>query len=272
MSQLVFGLLTLTFLLPVPVVAEDKPAAAQQEKKSEKAKLNYLLYLPPGYEKAEKPLPLILFLHGAGETGSDLKKVKIHGPPKLIEKKKDFEFIVVSPQAPTRGWKSESLLALLDDVEKQYKVDKDRVYVTGLSMGGYGTWSLAAAAPGRFAAIAPICGGGNPRTAEKLKGLPIWVFHGAKDTAVPLKRSEDMVQALKDAGHEVKFTVYPNAGHDSWTTSYDNPELYKWFLSHKRRESKRSLTPAEGPGVSRRGPGPSRGCGTRPCAGPPGGT
>ena len=221
--------------LCVPLRAEDKPA--QQVKKSEKAGLTYLLYLPPGYEKDEKKtFPLILFLHGAGETGSDINKVKVHGPPKLVEKGQKFEFIVVSPQAPTRGWKPDSLLALLDEVEKMNRVDKDRVYVTGLSMGGFGTWALAAAAPERFAAIAPICGGGNPRTADKLKGLPIWVFHGAKDNAVPLKRSEDMVKALKEAGNEVKFTVYPNAGHDSWTESYNNPELYKWFLSNTRRK------------------------------------
>lgn len=222
--------------LAVTARADDKPA--QQEKHSDKAMLNYLLYLPPGYDKADKSFPLILFLHGAGETGNDLNLVKKHGPPKIVAKKKDFPFIVVSPQAPVRGWKPKQLLALLDDVESKYKVDKDRVYLTGLSMGGYGTWSLAAAAPGRFAAIAPICGGGNPKTAEKLKDMPIWVFHGAKDRAVPLKRSEDMVAALKKAGNKVKFTVYPNAGHDSWTESYNNPELYKWFLEHRRRGAK----------------------------------
>jgi predicted peptidase len=237
MKRLAFALLSIAFLLPAFVRADEKPA--QEAKKSETANLHYLLYLPRGYdEDAKKTYPLILFLHGAGETGTDLKKVKIHGPPKLVDKKRDFEFIIVSPQAPTRGWKPSALLALLDDVEKEYRVDKDRVYLTGLSMGGFGTWNLAATAPGRFAAIAPICGGGDPKTAEKLKGLPIWVFHGAKDNAVPLKRSEDMVKALKEAGHEVKFTIYPNAAHDSWTATYDNPELYKWFLSHKRGDSK----------------------------------
>jgi predicted peptidase len=238
MKRFALALLGFAFLAPSLIRADEKPAPAQQEKRSEKAKLNYLLYLPPGYEKAEKPFPLILFLHGAGETGNDLKKVKVHGPPKVVEKKRDFEFIVVSPQAPTRGWRTDALLALLDEVEKEYKVDKDRVYLTGLSMGGYGTWSLASAAPERFAAIAPICGGGNPRMADKLKTMPIWIFHGAKDTLVKPIRSEGMVKALKDVGNEVKFTLYPNAGHDSWTATYDNPELYKWFLSHKRHDSK----------------------------------
>jgi predicted peptidase len=220
------------------------PKGTQTEKRSEKAGLNYLLYLPPGYEKADRPLPLILFLHGAGETGKNLSMVKKHGPPKLVEKK-DFPFIVVSPQAPVRGWRPQALLTLLDEVSGMYKVDKDRVYLTGLSMGGFGTWALAATAPNRFAAIAPICGGGartpqgREEMASKLKGMPIWVFHGGKDTAVPIKRSEEMIESLKKAGNEgVKFTVYPNAGHDSWTESYNNPKLYEWFLSHTRKGSK----------------------------------
>src|SRR5262245_60183544 len=169
--------LTLAAVLALGAAAAARAAdtPAQKEKRSEKAMLNYLLFLPAGYEKSDKPFPLILFLHGAGETGNDLAKVKKHGPPKVVEKKKDFPFIVVSPQAPQRGWRTDQLLALLDEVEGQYRVDKDRVYLTGLSMGGYGTWRLAAAAPERFAALAPICGGGDPGSAEKLKGLPIWV-------------------------------------------------------------------------------------------------
>ncbi|MGE3818765.1 MAG: prolyl oligopeptidase family serine peptidase [Isosphaeraceae bacterium] len=201
-----------------------------------KVKLNYLLFLPEGYEAdKEKRWPLMLFLHGAGESGDALEKVKAHGPPKLLEKKTDFPFIVVSPQSPGRGWNPDTLNALLDDLSARYRVDPDRVYLTGLSMGGFGTWALAASRPDRFAAIAPICGGGNPRDAEKLKGLPIWVFHGAKDPVVPLGASESMVNALKAAGAaEVKFTVYPDASHDSWTETYDNPAFYEWLLSHKR--------------------------------------
>jgi len=225
--------LLLLLLAVLPARAQDAPA--QKEMQDEKSKLKYLLYLPPGYEKASEPLPLIVFLHGRGETGDDLKKVKIHGPPKVVEKKKDFPFIVVSPQAPQPRWRPAEVIALIDGVCDKYKVDKDRIYLTGLSMGGFGTWATAAVYPDRFAAIAPICGGGDPRTAEKLKGLPIWVFHGAKDSAVPPARSEAMVKALKEAGHEVKYTLYPDAGHDSWTVTYDNPELYKWFLEHKRR-------------------------------------
>ncbi|HEX5444020.1 MAG TPA: prolyl oligopeptidase family serine peptidase, partial [Pirellulales bacterium] len=190
-----------------------------------------------GYGEGDKKWPLILFLHGSGESGDDLNKVKIHGPPKIVETKHDFPFIVVSPQSSRRGWNVDALKGLLDEVLADYRVDRNRVYLTGLSMGGFGTWSLAAAYPDTFAAIAPICGGGNPSEAKRLKDLPIWVFHGAKDPAVPLQRSQDMVDALKAAGADeknLKFTVYPDAGHDSWTETYNNPELYKWLLSHQR--------------------------------------
>jgi predicted peptidase len=200
-------------------------------------RLNYLTYLPAEYGKdKEKKWPLMLFLHGSGESGSDVEKVKVHGPPKLIAAGKDMPFIVISPQCPNarEGWDPEALTALLDEVGEKYTVDPDRVYLTGLSMGGYGTWALAAAHPERFAAAAPICGGGRPRTAGRLKSLPLWVFHGAKDATVPLSQSQEMVDALKAAGGDVRFTVYPEAGHDSWTETYDNPELYTWLLSHKR--------------------------------------
>ncbi len=215
-------------------------AASQQAKHFEskitvKAKLDYWLALPAGYENSKEKWPLVLFLHGAGESGTDLAKVKVHGPPKLVEAGREFPFILISPQSPGRGWNPDTLNALLDDVISKYRVDKDRVYLTGLSMGGYGTWALAAAHPEKFAAIAPICGGGNPSDAKKLARLPVWVFHGAKDPTVPLKRSEEMVQAVKAAGGNVKFTVYPEAGHDSWTETYNNPEFYTWLLAQKRK-------------------------------------
>jgi predicted peptidase len=215
------------------------PAPAQQANHFEKkititAKLDYLLSLPADYGHSRKRWPLVLFLHGSGESGNDLAKVKTHGPPKLVETKGAFPFILVSPQCPGRGWNADVLNALLDQMVRKYRVDKDRVYLTGLSMGGYGTWSLAAAHPEKFAAIAPICGAGNVADAPKLAKLPVWVFHGAKDPTVPIKRSEEMVEALKAAGGTPKFTVYPEAGHDSWTATYDNPEFYQWLLEQRR--------------------------------------
>jgi len=198
---------------------------------------NYLLFLPEDYGKQEKDWPLMLFLHGAGERGSDLQKVKVHGPPKIVEKQEDFPFIVVSPQCPEGDWwdeKLEVLTNLLDDIVARYDVDTDRIYLTGLSMGGYGTWALASKYPDRFAAIAPICGGGKRFMAYRLKDMPVWAFHGAKDRVVPLEESEEMVEAINDRGGNAKLTVYPDAGHDSWTESYDNQELYDWLLEHRR--------------------------------------
>ncbi len=234
---------SLTLACGPGAVAQNQPAAAstQQAKTFEKevlvkVRLDYLLSLPANYNSSAQSWPLVLFLHGSGESGSDLSKVKTHGPPKVVDAKGPFPFILVSPQSNGRGWNPEALNALLDAVMKEYRVDPDRVYLTGLSMGGYGTWALAAAHPEKFAAIAPICGGGNPADAPKLAKLPIWVFHGAKDNTVPLKRSEEMVEAIKAAGGNPKFTVYPEAGHDSWTVTYDNPEFYTWLLAQKRHK------------------------------------
>jgi len=194
---------------------------------------NYLLYLPKNYDDSKAEFPLVLFLHVAGERGIDIEKVKVHGLPRLINEGKDFPFIVVSPQCPNNMfWNSDLLAALLDEIEANYRVDKNRIYLTGLSMGGHGTWSLAIAQPNRFAAIAPICGWSNPTMACTLKHIPIWVFHGAKDMVVPLSASEQMVEKLKSCNAYVKFTIYPEANHDSWTETYNNDELYSWFLQY----------------------------------------
>ncbi len=218
-----------------------------EEKVTKTLTADYLLYLPKDYTKERsKTYPMILFLHGAGERGTNVNKVAVHGPPKLIKAGKDFPFIIISPQCPDgKVWSVETLNALLDDVERTYRVDKSRVYLTGLSMGGYGTWALGLGFPERFAAMAPICGGGERITyllgsrdkarGPLLKSMPIWAFHGAKDTVVPLSESERMVEMLKKGGNQnVKLTVYPEAQHDSWTATYDNPELFEWFLQHKR--------------------------------------
>jgi len=199
----------------------------------------YLLFLPEGYGKEQKRWPLMLFLHGAGERGDDLNKVKVHGPPKIVDKQKDFPFIVVSPQCPEDDWwttKTEVLINLLDDIISRYDVDTDRVYLTGLSMGGYGSWALASEYPDRFAAVVPICGGGNRIMSRTLKDMPIWAFHGAKDSVVPVEESKAVVEAINDRGGNAKLTIYPDANHDSWTETYNNQELYEWLLKHRRRD------------------------------------
>jgi predicted peptidase len=208
------------------------------------ATMDYLLYLPADYDqKSSSSWPLLIFMHGAGERGDDLNLVKKHGPPKLIDEGKEFPFIVVSPQCRKDSswqWQLRELSALVDEIATKHKVDQSRIYLTGLSMGGFGTWALAAYSPERFAAIIPICGGGDTIATRRLAHMPTWVFHGAKDPVVPLKRSEDMVEALKRSNDEVKFTVYPEAQHDSWTATYDNPEVYEWLLRHKREPAGKS--------------------------------
>lgn len=253
------------FALPIRA-AETQIAQRFEHTITKKVGYDYLLALPTGYDaSSEKRWPLLLFLHGAGERGTDLWLVAKHGPPKLLHggapapadetpdararreaatKALAENFIVVSPQNPAGvWWADDGIGALLDEIMAKHNVDVSRVYLTGLSMGGYGTWSYAMKNPGRFAAIAPICGGGLYidvlRASREMKpallGLGIWVFHGAKDPTVPLEESERMVAALKKAGvTDLQFTVYPEAKHDSWTETYANPELYAWLLKHQR--------------------------------------
>lgn len=230
--------LSLLLMFPLTVslqAAEEKPATQSEEtfELSNGKEMDFLLYLPKGYEQQQK-WPLVLFLHGAGERGDDLSLVKKHGPPKLIEKGKEFPFIVVSPQCPKgTWWVTEDVVALMKHIMQIHNVDKNRVYITGLSMGGRGTWQVAGAMAGEVAAIAPICGPADVSVVEKIAHLPIWVFHGAKDPTVKISHSEDMVKLLKEKGNEAKFTIYPEANHDSWTETYDNAELYEWLLSHQ---------------------------------------
>ncbi len=200
---------------------------------------SYLLHLP-----AEDPdgrlWPLILFLHGVGERGDDLERLKAHGIPRVVENRPDFPMICISPQCPHgQTWSVPRLARLLEEALVAYRIDPDRVCLTGLSMGGYGTWAFAIEQPHRFAAIAPICGGGDPRKAGRLRRVPVWVFHGALDPIVPLRESARMVEALERCGADVRFTVYSEAAHDSWTEAYDNPELYAWFSSHRRKRAGR---------------------------------
>lgn len=216
-----------------------------QSSKTVPLDLRYWLFLPREYDAdGPKRWPLIFFLHGAGERGTNLAAIKSHGPPKLVPSQPHFPFIVVSPQCPAeQRWDTTVLSALLDEIVEQKRVDTNRIYLTGLSMGGYGTWAWAAAEPHRFAAIAPICGGGNTidlllagrAQGRALKKLPIWAFHGANDTTVTVSESERMVAAFKRLGNpHVKLTIYPETDHDSWTETYANPKLYDWFLQHSR--------------------------------------
>lgn len=198
--------------------------------------MNYLLYLPEGYQSdTTKSWPMMVFLHGVGECGDDVERVKLLGPPRKIDDGHKYPFIVVSPQSPERGWRPDFVQRLVLDLQKKYRVDKERTYLTGLSMGGFGTWRTAQAYPELFAAIVPICGGGDTYNVWSLENTPIWCFHGAKDDNVSITYSQMMIDSLKQYDNpNVKFTIYPEAGHDSWTETYNNEAVYSWMLSHKR--------------------------------------
>lgn len=201
----------------------------------------FWLYLPDRYQQAskEKPMPLIIYLHGSSRRGRDVEQVKANGLAPLMDQRDDFEFIVASPQALSkypwqRCWQPDDLILLLDHLLANYHIDPKRVYLTGLSMGGYGTWAAIGKHAGRFAAAVPICGGGDPATAKDIGTLPVWAFHGDDDRVVSAERSKEMVEAVEAANGNAKLTLYPGVGHDSYTRTYANPELYEWLLKHKR--------------------------------------
>lgn len=200
--------------------------------------LRYLVHLPEDYDvDPARRWPLVLFLHGAGERGADIDLVALHGPPKLADAGHEFPFVLVSPQCPESSrWDAEPtvLSRLLDEVSARYRIDSDRVSVTGLSMGGFGTWTLATRYPERFAAIAPICGGLWGQSAASIRDLPVWAFHGDADDVVPIAMTEEIVTELRSCGSDVRFTRYAGVGHDSWTATYENSELYDWLLAQRR--------------------------------------
>jgi predicted peptidase len=235
--QKLWGLLAI--LLWTAIGRGDEPAAGQQVDQSlanpDGKAMPYLLYLPKEYGTKETNWPVMLFLHGRGESSGPLAIVKKWGPPRLVDRGEHLPYIVVSPQCPREdSWNRPTqqglLVKLIEEVSTKYKVDKKRIYLTGLSMGGYGSWRLAADHPDLFAAVVPICGGGDAKDGAKLKDLPIWIFHGTEDTSVPLKRSQDMVDAIKEAGGtRVRFTTLEHIGHVSWEAAYTSPDLYSWL-------------------------------------------
>jgi predicted peptidase len=207
-----------------------------------KTPFRYWIYFPdaligaPKSTPKKETFPLVLFLHGGGEGGDNPSKVKKHGLPKLIAQGKSFPFILVAPQNPseTQFWDDQALVGLLDEIEKKHPINRSRIYLTGMSRGGYGAWRLAIQNPNRFAALVPVCGGGPLPYVKRIAHLPTWVFHGQQDTVIPISESQRLVDALKEAGGNVKFTIYPEAEHDAWTQAYDDPELYRWMLEQKR--------------------------------------
>ena len=197
----------------------------------------YLLDLPKDY--AEKTdWPLVVYLHGYSESGNDLEMVKQNEPPKLVAEGKQFPFVVVSPQGPSGFyWRGNVIMGLIDQIVENYSIDTSRVYMTGKSMGGYGTWQISHEYPERFAAIAPIAGGGlfvSPYFMDRLKGLPVWAFHDKRDDLVPCQESVRMVEGVNATGGNAKLTTYDQGTYDAWTEAYNNDEFYDWFLKHSK--------------------------------------
>jgi predicted peptidase len=217
--------------------------------------LRYQVYVPPTYDK-HTSLPVILFMHGSGERGSDgLKQTQVGMPSQIRWHRDWFNAIVVMPQCPDdsvfRGVVADAVYAALEKSVKEFHGDRERLYATGLSMGAYGVWQEIVDHPGVFAAAVAVSGGLTPSAdmdnlyvhvkgddpfaavAQLTKGLPIWIFHGAKDDVVPTEQSRRLVQAMRDAGSDVKYTEYPDVGHGAWDPAYADQELWTWLFAQR---------------------------------------
>jgi predicted peptidase len=261
MKLLTIALLAGAVLAVAPLVTRAEPKEGTRDMLEKKTytgadgkTLPYRLLKPLNYDPKEK-YPLVVFLHGAGERGDDNDKQLLHGVPEFLtaENRKDYPCFLIAPQCPEGkkwvdvDWSAESevqpkgpsesmrlTLALIDQMQKEYSIDPKRIYVTGLSMGGFGAWDIIARKPDLFAAAVPICGGGDETTASKIAKIPIWAFHGAKDPAVNVSRTRRMIAALKKAGGEPKYTEYPDEGHASWVPAYKDAAMMKWLFAQKK--------------------------------------
>jgi predicted peptidase len=238
-------------------LAEEAEFEALQYKDADGATLLYRLLNPGSEAPKQKAHPLLVFLHGAGERGSDNKAQLTHGREMMLIAAQKYGAFVLVPQCPSgEKWvdvdwgKREHqmpekpaqpmrlLAELIAKLQEQYTIDADRLYVMGLSMGGYGTWDMIQRHPEAFAAAVPICGGGDETQAQRIAKIPVWAFHGAKDAAVPVSRSRNMIKAIKAAGGEPKYTEYPDVDHFAWVPAFKDPEMLKWLFSQKRPAKK----------------------------------
>lgn len=225
-----------------PALQASEPLAAGQHPHAAHAQdgYEYQLFVPQGalapmVDGADRKWPLMIFLHGSGERGDDIAKVKVHGPPKHADLDPSFPFILISPLLPAeQDWDIGKLTRILDHALATLPVDRSRIYLTGLSRGGHATWRWAMAEPHRFAAIAPVAGRGDPSGACALMDLPVWAFHGDRDDVVIPEGSFAMARAIRACGgRNSRLTIYPDLGHNAWDPAYADPELYLWLLSHR---------------------------------------
>lgn len=236
------GLFTIALLLGLSSLKSQELRKEFKAEIKEKIAINYILDLPKDTKKA---FPLILFLHGAGERGTDLEKVKAHSPFTYKNLMKE-EVAILAPQSPDgQYWDTKVVYELLQSIIKNYNVDPERIYLTGLSMGGWGTWKLADEHPELFAAVVPVCGPLNrptlSRACDQLAQKSIWIFHGALDDVVPLQDSTTMFQKLKTCNKTVQYTIFENDNHNSWDSTYSNPKLYEWMFAQKKSINKDTL-------------------------------
>ena len=239
-------LLILPLLLAAPIPAEAAPVRpllpGQHPQPSVGAGgYGYQLFIPrAAAQSRHRTWPLMIFLHGSGERGDDIARVKVHGPPKLADRNPDFPFILISPLLPAeQDWDIAKLDVILARALATLPVDRSRVYLTGLSRGGHASWRWAAAEPSKFAAVAPVAGRGNPVTACALKAKPVWAFHGDRDDVVEPEGSFAMVRAIRRCGGNPRLTIYPDLGHNSWDPAYDDPALYLWLLSQRLEDPRK---------------------------------
>ncbi len=259
-----FFLMILIALSTVSCVAQERPKPVESKtfeakiyKEADGKTMPYRLFVPAGYDKSKK-YPLVLWLHGGWARGDDNEKQIIEGNTlgatiwtKTENQAKNPTFVLV-PQCPVGEWwanndseskpskQLETVVELLKDLQKQYNINADRLYVAGQSMGGYGTWSLLTEYPEMFAAAIPLCGGGNTSKAKNLVNLSIWAFHGGDDEAVRVTESREMIEAIKQAGGNPKYTEYKGVGHSVWHQAFAEPELLNWVFAQKRSEKKKS--------------------------------
>lgn len=256
--QLTFELMIGASIVIGSTVATAEDVRERFEKREfadrEGQKLLYRLLRPKDYHPNRK-YPLVVFLHGAGERGSDNTAQLVHGMADFASDKimESYPVFVIAPQCPDKlqwvevPWTADEhqmpkepsqplrqTLELVVALQKEFSIDSARLYITGLSMGGFGVWDAIQRQPDLFAAAAPVCSGGDATLARQIKDVPVWAFHGDADEVVKVRRSRDMIAALEAAGGSPKCTEYKGVGHDSWTATYKDPELYKWLFAQKR--------------------------------------
>lgn len=243
--KLKFSLLFILYIAVSDAIAQ--PVTLHQSVETSANKIRFLTYLPKDYNISdEKGFPLLMFLHGLGEKGENIEIVKRHGPPNLIKKGEwdpELPFIVISPQLSSNynSWPNTLIDDLLNEIIHRYRVDTERIYLTGLSLGGIATWNYAAHFPNNLAAIIPVCGKGSPSLACDFGSLPVWAFHGDRDRTVRPEGTTKMIDALlkcpERTADQTKMTLYSNVGHNSWTRTYNNFSIYDWLLQFKNEKS-----------------------------------